>query len=245
MSLPGTCDTGCSEHRLLLVRASTVDALASAGAAIRTDIERLRPLVGAIAEQADPLGDWEIGYEKLRVSARAALTDAVDGRLVSYVQEEPAEATVTWWCRRCHGIDAPQPCLGICIWSSVDWTRWEIYEQLRRRVVSDCDTDMRLRSLLRRVVHTSPRPGQHLRTRLAYGKEAECLLRCRVASGTVQARKLPTCGAVTTRPDSGENRLHEQCVTPILMGSAEGTIDGAFGGLNQQEGGTRNATQGI
>lgn len=173
MRSPGLCETGCAEHRLLLAAATTVDALTNAQSEILSSIAMLRPALDELANTAPRPEGWEAAYGALRVRARAALSHPVDARTAAYVLDEPAEPVLAWWCDRCDGVDAPQPCLGVCVWRPIDWTRYEIYAALRERVVSLYETEQRLRALVRRIAHTSPRPGQHFRTWLAYAEALE------------------------------------------------------------------------
>jgi len=109
MSRPGACEAGCAEHRLLLVRASMVDALARCETAILASTAALRPVLERLADMGVPDGGWEAGYDRLRVSARAALSCAPDEGTIAFVRDEPAEPVVTWWCDRCDGLDARDP----------------------------------------------------------------------------------------------------------------------------------------
>lgn len=176
MSRPGACAMGCAEHKLLLVPAAVVDALMRAESEILASIAALRPTVDELANEATPLEGWEASYLALRRRAQAALSHSVDDRTAAYALDEPAEPTITWWCDRCSGVDAPQPCLGICVWRTVEWTRYDIYTDLRRRVISDYEIQRRLRALVWRIAHTGPRPGQHSRTWSAFAKDAASLL---------------------------------------------------------------------
>lgn len=173
MSRPGACEAGCAEQKLLLIRTATVHALTCAEATIRASIEAVRPIVEELGNTAPPSGGWEAGYHLLRVRARAALAHPpVDKLTAAYVLEEPAEPVVAWWCSRCGGLDAPQPCLGICVWRPVEWEPYDVYADLRERVISAYETERQLRSLVWRVAHTSPRPREHRRTWLAFAEEA-------------------------------------------------------------------------
>ena len=64
-----------------------------------------------------------------------------------------------WWCSACGGIDAPQPCLGICIWRPVEWVNRSTYQQERERALSDRERERCLRELLRRIVSITPNVG--------------------------------------------------------------------------------------
>lgn len=176
MARPGTCETGCVERRLLLARASTTDALVHARASILTSVSSLRPALEELANVAVPTGGWEAGYDELRSRARAGLAQAVDNRTAAFVDDEPASPVIAWWCDRCGGLEAPQQCLGICAWRSVDWVSYDTYRDVRDRVVAELDVYRRQRSLVSRVVHTIPRPGLHRQSWLAYGGSARALL---------------------------------------------------------------------
>lgn len=176
MSSPGACETGCAELKLLLVRAATVDALTSAEAEIQASIAALRPVADELMAGAAPAEGWEARYQALRERAREALSDPLDARVAAYVLEEPAAPAVTWWCNRCDRVDAPQPCLGICVWRVVEWARYDIYAELRRRVISAYETERQLRGLMLRIAHTSPRTGQHALTWTAFASRAEDVL---------------------------------------------------------------------
>ena len=176
MSRQGSCETGCAERRLLLVRAATLDTLADAESQILSAITAMRPVAERLADAGEPAEGWEAALEPVRSSARAALSHSLDARTASFVLEQPAEPAVTWWCDHCDGVDAPQPCLGICVWRPVEWARYELYAELRGQVADEYELARRLRTLLWRVAHTNPHPGQHSRAWKAYGREARDLL---------------------------------------------------------------------
>lgn len=182
MCRPGTCPAGCAEHKLLLARASTVAALTQAQTSILRSVAALRTPLDELANGTVPAVEWEAAYDDLRARARAGLETAVDERIVTFLLDTPAEPVVAWWCNRCGGVDAPQPCLGICVWHSVDWTPYDTYARLRERVIAAYEMYRRERSLVWRLVHTTPRRGQHSQTWLAYAAAAAELV---VATETV------------------------------------------------------------
>ena len=157
----GTCETGCREEKLELVRAAAHAAIASleataekAGEAFREVAERL--LSGS------PEGDRQsqAAYCSLQEQARAALAEHVDADDREIDWDEPAEAATTWWCPDCGAIDAPQPCLGICVWRPVEWVRRDLYERERERALVAHARQRALRQVLRRIAFVTPRPGQ-------------------------------------------------------------------------------------
>ena len=152
----GTCEIGCSEQKLELVRAAAHDSLEAFRSAARARRAAFVTVVEKLASR-QPTGEWETAYRSLQDDARAALRrhpdpeDKIDW-------DEPAEPATTWWCAACGGIDAPQPCLGICVWRQVEWVSRSRYEQARERALSEREQERRLRQLLRRIASTTPRP---------------------------------------------------------------------------------------
>lgn len=156
----------------MLARASTAAALTQAQTAILRSVAALRPPLDELAQGSVPAVEREAAYDDLRTRARACLETAVDERIVAFALDAPAEPVVAWWCDRCGGVDAPQPCLGICVWHDVDWTPYDTYTLLRERVIAAYAVYARERSLIWRLVHTTPRRGHHSQTWDAYAAAA-------------------------------------------------------------------------
>jgi hypothetical protein len=159
MGTYGTCETGCREQRLDLVRGATFDSMTRIASDARIHAEAFR----AVAEQLtcdEPPDDWEAAYRRVQAQARSALQThpPLDGEAMDL--DEPAPAATTWWCPECGGIDAPQPCLGICIWRPIEWVSKAVYDQARERALLANESEQRLRQLLRRVAAVTPRVGQ-------------------------------------------------------------------------------------
>jgi hypothetical protein len=156
----GTCETGCVERRLDLVRADAYDQLVAGESEMRGRVDALRRAVEDFANEHPAEREYEAAYRAAQIAARAALrATPVDSRLDAALAE-PAEPTTTWWCERCGAIDAPQPCLGICIWKPVEWVSQSLYADARDRTLHAHDAEQRLRQLLRRLASVTPRPGQ-------------------------------------------------------------------------------------
>ncbi|HET9104157.1 MAG TPA: hypothetical protein VFN55_12465 [Solirubrobacteraceae bacterium] len=172
MSRPGSCDTGCTERRLELVRAAALDGLADAETTLRADLATLSASADELRAGPSPGHQWPAAYAQVQKHARQALQDAREDPTSGTLLAEPAEPAITWWCERCDGVDAPQPCLGICVWRPVDWARLDIYDELRERAVAERDRAQRLRGLLQRLVHTTPHTGQHERSWQALAEQA-------------------------------------------------------------------------
>jgi hypothetical protein len=160
MSRFATCESDCSEQRLDLVRAVAYDALIAAEQAARARTEALRSVVEELLRDQPQSGEWEARYRAVRADARDALRSAAIVDEPGIDVREPAEAATTWWCAECGGIDAPQPCLGICVWHEVEWVRSDAYESRRKDVLAVIEVERRVTALLRRVAWVTPREGQ-------------------------------------------------------------------------------------
>jgi hypothetical protein len=98
--------------------------------------------------------------------------------------DEPAGHVTAWWCAKCGGIDAPQPCLGICVWRPAEWVNRSVYESER----SGAATERALIRLLRRVAFVTPRDGQWERNWLIVHSQARDALRaCASEAGRIRA----------------------------------------------------------
>jgi len=120
MSRPGTCETGCAEHKLVLIRAAALDALTNAERQILANTTALAGPAEQLLDRRAATEEWPGAFASVQEQARTALRSAPDDPAVAAELDTPAEPAVTWWCDRCGGIDAPQPCLGICVWRTVE-----------------------------------------------------------------------------------------------------------------------------
>jgi hypothetical protein len=160
MSQVGTCERGCSEHKLELVPAGHYDHLTAVATEARIRAEALNAVADQLATRQPGPEDYQDAYRSVQQAARLTLRAYPHDRSEDEDSDQPADPTITWWCAECGGIDAPQPCLGICIWRRVEWVNAALYEQQRARLIADRDTEQRLRLLLRLVASVTPRDGQ-------------------------------------------------------------------------------------
>jgi hypothetical protein len=177
MSRFGTCDTGCSEQKLELVPATAYDSLAAlqSGADMRADA--FRTVADELAWRQPAADEWETSYRSVQEDARAALSRHPDAAEQDIDWEQPAETATTWLCPTCGGIDAPQPCLGICIWRPIEWVNRTLYEHARERALSLRQRERRLRRLLRRVASVTPQTNQWERNWRALQADASYTLK--------------------------------------------------------------------
>lgn len=153
----GTCETSCIERPLELVRAAASDTLSDVASRAEAGADAFAAVAEELRRETPPN---EERYRSLQARARASLTEHPD---TDHDEEwaQPSEPALTWWCEGCGGIDAPQPCLGICVWRPVEWVNRTVYERARERAFAERTRERRLRLLLRRLISVTPRP-EHL-----------------------------------------------------------------------------------
>ena len=175
-----SCEGACSERRLELVSGGDYDELTAAAAACRVRIEGLWAVVGELARTEPSPGEWRVAYAALQQSARSVLRrsgPAAGGRDDELLS--PAKTVIVWRCQDCGGIDAPQPCIDVCIWGPADWVDAISYESERSRAAFDREVEQSLAGLLRRFAFATPRDGQWERSWRAFQSQARLALRSR------------------------------------------------------------------
>lgn len=163
-SREGDCPEGCTDLALDLVDAGEVDALAARLAALEIRIDALRKLPEAILAAAPH------GHDGLREQARAALGLGVPSA------EADVEIVEAWGCPKCGRIDAPQPCLGVCIRRPVLMQDASAYRVLTHEADLAAGCDRELSALARLLLHVRPRAGQEERSWAALRAQAQALL---------------------------------------------------------------------
>ena len=190
-----SCEGACSERRLELVSGGDYDELTAAAAACRVRIEGLWAVVGELARTEPSPGEWRVAYAALQHSARAVLRrsgPAAGGRDDELLS--PAKTVIVWRCQDCGGVDAPQPCIDVCIWGPADWVDAISYESERSRAAFDREVEQSLAGLLRRFVFATPRVGRWERSwrallsqaRLAFSYGDHAALRATWPSGRLK-----------------------------------------------------------
>jgi len=155
-----SCPGDCSERRVELVRNADYDQLTRAAAACRARILGLRPVVAELMRAEPGPGGWKTAYEVLQQAARSALRRFKPAAADRDDPLSPADTVIVWRCRDCGGLDAPQPCLGVCIWRPAAWVDVTRYESARSRAVADREAERSLAGLLGRLAFATPRAGQ-------------------------------------------------------------------------------------
>jgi hypothetical protein len=154
-----SCPEECSERRLELVRADDYDQLTEAAAACRTRIHGLRPVVAELARTEPGPGEWKAAYEALQQSARSALRRSKPASAGPDDSLLPADTVAVWRCQNCGGLDAPQPCIDVCIWRPAVWVDAIWHESARSGAAADREVERSLAGLLGRLAFTTPRAG--------------------------------------------------------------------------------------
>lgn len=157
MSQFGTCDGGCTEQKLELVPAAYYDDLAALAASARTGMQAFHTIAEELARTQPGAGESEGPYRSMQEAARSSLRQHPE---INVEDLEAPELATTWWCAECGGLDAPQPCLGICIWRPLEWVSAAHYQHEWARALTERDAERPFRALLRWVASVTPRAGQ-------------------------------------------------------------------------------------
>ena len=161
MSLPARCPDGCAQERKLeLVAAGELDELIAL-------TERAEERAAALARAVVPFARPRCAHRNgARTSAAAGAALATHGPVEARLRQlaaQPVEAVVSWWCPQCGGVDAPQPCLGVCIRAAVRWASAERARETQARAGAAVKRVDALRAVLVLAAHVRPQPGQERR----------------------------------------------------------------------------------
>lgn len=170
-----TCDGGCHERRCELVGGDQLDELINAASDLRIGIEALTSPV-KLLDETDPAPDQlHTAYHAIQLAARIALHHA--GLEPPVFRLPPTARPITVWrCEDCGAVDAMQPCLGVCVWRSVEWVEASAYVAERTLLSAQLDFATQLLSLVRRLAFATPRPGAWQRSWDSLRLEASGLL---------------------------------------------------------------------
>jgi hypothetical protein len=160
MSVFGFCAGDCQQERLDLVGADTFDELLAGRARSRAAIDSFQAVAEELTRAQPSEGDWEAEYRRLQDSARRALKAHPDRPPEQPGQDEGSRPVTAWWCPECGGLEAPQPCLGICLWRPVEWVRRDRWLTELECLDAELETEAALRHIMRGVAYVTPREGQ-------------------------------------------------------------------------------------
>jgi hypothetical protein len=156
MRADASCPGPCAERPAELVSAADYDLLAAAMAAGRARRHGLGLVVAELARTEPRPGEWRAAYQAMQQAARSALRAGP-----AAADRRPAAGTVTVWrCQHCGGLDAPQPCIGVCIWRPASWVSAPAYAAAHRQATADLAAERSLAGLLGRLAFATPRDGR-------------------------------------------------------------------------------------
>jgi len=122
-------------------------ALSARAKALEIRVAELRELARTLA------GDASVTWTAMQEWARAAVRSPVP-------VEPDVEIIQAWGCPNCGRIDAPKPCLGICIRRPGMVADVMEYRQLAARSEEAATADRLLSGLAHIVASVTPRPGR-------------------------------------------------------------------------------------
>lgn len=152
------CEGDCSEHKLSLVGAGDLDELQAAGRSARAEAALLEAVVQRLTGEPPTEVACLDAFNTLRDQARATL-----GRLGHWDRTRDWGAPDTalgWWCAECGNVDAPQPCLGVCIWHRLEWVNASLYYAEYERCADELRAAGTLATIVGRIAAVSPKRGR-------------------------------------------------------------------------------------
>ena len=92
--------------------------------------------------------------------------------------EEPwsAESTAVWRCPDCGGLEASQPCIGVCIWRPLEWVEADTFASERAEAQRDRELARSLFDLVSRFARVTPRDGEWERNWHVFQRQARMVL---------------------------------------------------------------------
>ena len=157
MNLPADCPNGCGQERKLeLVPAAELDELTTLTERVEAQAHALRSVATALANATRP-------PESYAATTSKVLAENTPEPRLRELLATPEEATMSWWCPHCGGVDSPQPCIGLCIRTPVRWANAERARAMRARAEAALARADRLLGALTIVAHTHPQPGHEAR----------------------------------------------------------------------------------
>jgi hypothetical protein len=145
------CADGCTDLPLDLVDVDDLVAIATRAEALEERVAELREVARALVE------DDSVDWTQVRERARAAV-------LLAVPEAPEVDVIDAWGCPRCGRVDAPQPCLGICIRRPglvADVAEYREYAAHAERVA---ESDRALSAFAHVVGGVHPRPGREQQT---------------------------------------------------------------------------------
>lgn len=191
MSVPGECAGGCGpERKLELVAGSDLDEVIDLERGSERRCKRLTVVLTWFLDSAST----ELPDEVRRLARAALRAHEQEAPVAEGALAEEAERLVSWWCEQCGGLDAPQPCLGVCVRRSAQWASAEALDRRRTSAKARLQREQRLACVVRALLLSRPRRGEDARHLQALRGQAEDAL----TPGHVGIRGLISSAALTS-----------------------------------------------
>lgn len=159
-----------------LVGPGEYDELTAVAGARRARLDAFLAILDELEGGEPAPGEWDGAYQALRASARSALrAHGSAARAAAGDLPAPAETIVVWRCPECGGLDAPQECIGVCIWRPAEWVNASVYREQRARAEVDGQLERLLHGLLGRIAFTTPREGESERNWRALRSQSQLI----------------------------------------------------------------------
>jgi hypothetical protein len=155
------CTGACVYQKLDIVSAEDHAELLEQFATIKRQAQCLEAVVRDIAALTDERSGHEGAYRRLQTSARTLFRSLEHEAISSQNKRAPDdERAVVWSCTTCGQVEAPQPCLGICIRRNGDFLRASDHDELAARVESTQIRALEMAALVRQFIWVAPHVGQ-------------------------------------------------------------------------------------
>ena len=157
------CADGCTDLPLDLVDVDDLVAIATRAEALEERVAQLRATARGLVED-EPV-DWTAVQER----ARAAV-------LIAVFEAPEVDVIEGWGCPRCGRVDAPRPCLGICIRRPGLVADVAEYREYAGQAERAAEADRTLSAFAHLVAGVCPRPGHEQQTVESLRARARALL---------------------------------------------------------------------
>jgi hypothetical protein len=157
------CSDGCGDLPLDLVDVDDLVTIATRAEALEERVAELHEVARALVED-DPV-DWQAVQERARAAVRIAVPEAPEVDVIE-----------GWGCPRCGRVDAPQPCLGICVRRPGLVADIAEYREYAAQAQLAAETDRLLTTFAHVVAGVHPRPGREQQTVESLRERARSLL---------------------------------------------------------------------
>jgi hypothetical protein len=141
----------------------------------RDAVEALTAPVRALASM-EPQDDPERAYRALQADARLILRSLESNRPDHLGGGSAVDRLTVWSCTACGRIEAPQPCIGVCVWPKEEVVLADHHDEVEVQAAVPQRQARELSKLVHRLAWVTPREGQWVTTGRAMQEEARGLL---------------------------------------------------------------------